>query len=97
LDLLRKNRRAPILAIEEEPIDPRSHAQGASELSLCLEAELAQISAAQEEVFRLHALAGFTHEEIAELRGCRVATSRALLKQARTSLRESKRFREFGL
>jgi RNA polymerase sigma-70 factor (ECF subfamily) len=64
---------------------------GALGLSLDLERAVAALPAGAREVFVLHDVEGYRHDEIAELTGIAVGTSKAQLFRARRLLREALR------
>jgi RNA polymerase sigma-70 factor (ECF subfamily) len=64
---------------------------GALGLSLDLERAIAALPPGAREVFVLHEVEGYRHEEIAELTGIAVGTSKAQLFRARRLLREALR------
>lgn len=83
--------------IEYEDVSRGLPAARDPELPRLLEEALSRLSSGQSEVFRLHEFAGLSHEEVAEIRGTSVGTSRALLRQAREALRQSPRLKDYKL
>lgn len=53
-----------------------------------LERAVAQLPPGYKQVFALHDIQGYEHNEIAELMGCSIGNSKSQLHKARTRLRE---------
>jgi RNA polymerase sigma-70 factor, ECF subfamily len=68
---------------------PRDRSLGGPGLSLDLERAVAALPPRAREVFVLHDVEGYRHDEIAELTGIAVGTSKAQLFRARRLLREA--------
>jgi RNA polymerase sigma-70 factor (ECF subfamily) len=71
---------AHVAAAEPPPRDPR--------LAARLEAAMAALPAGYRAVLVLHDVEGLSHEEIADILGCRVGTSKSQLHKARARMRE---------
>ena len=88
-DMRSRQRRAAKLAEVEAMTGSHHHTQGASpETRLDLEAAIAQLSDGARQVFVLHDVEGYKHDEIASLMGIEPGTSKAHLHRARKILRE---------
>lgn len=79
---------APGEAVEDRPSPRPSHA-GRSEIRIDLERALAALPERAREVFVLHDVEGYKHEEIAGMTGVAVGTVKAQLHRARRLLREA--------
>lgn len=75
-----EERLAHLPAPDEPRRDPK--------LALRLEAALAELPAGYRAVLVLHDVEGLSHEECAEILGCRVGTSKSQLHKARAKMRE---------
>jgi RNA polymerase sigma-70 factor, ECF subfamily len=87
---LRSRQRALVRLVpqdDEAPFDPGTPPPQ-RELRLALEAAIDGLPAGAREVFVLHDVEGYKHEEIAALLGVAVGTSKAQLHRARRLLRE---------
>lgn len=101
LDLRTTRRRVARVFTTDDPATLEGPGQSAGEasgkgpgalgLSLDLERAVAALPAGAREVFVLHDVEGYRHEEIAELTGIAVGTSKAQLFRARRLLREALR------
>lgn len=80
-------RRAPEEALDAVPAPP-TVADGDPRLRARLAAALHDLPAGYRAVLVLHDVEGLQHEEIAEILGCRVGTSKSQLHKARAKMRE---------
>jgi RNA polymerase sigma-70 factor (ECF subfamily) len=71
-----------------DPEEPGAHPQATAGLRLDLERALARLPRGARTVLMLHDIEGYQHEEIAELTGIAVGTSKAQLHRARKLMKE---------
>ena len=71
----------------EEVLDAVPSRRGGPETTLDFEAALERLPAGAREIFVLHDVEGYRHEEIAEMLGVAVGTSKSQLHRARMALR----------
>jgi RNA polymerase sigma-70 factor (ECF subfamily) len=71
----------------DEVLDAVPSRQGGPETTLDFEAALGRLPAGAREIFVLHDVEGYRHEEIAEMLGVAVGTSKSQLHRARMALR----------
>jgi RNA polymerase sigma-70 factor (ECF subfamily) len=83
-------RRPRDLPLEEQTTEPRAvpPPEGDPALRARMERALAALPAGYRAVIVLHDVEGLNHEEIAEVLGCRVGTSKSQLHKARLRMRE---------
>jgi len=74
---------------QDRPFEPGAPAQAKAEQSVDLERAIGRLPDRAREVFVLHDVEGYRHDEIAGLTGMAVGTSRAHLHRARRLLREA--------
>lgn len=99
--LMRLRRKAAVEASLEQMTEPDEETGGppreigAEDLGLAgsvdrvnLERAVAQLPPGYKQVFALHDIQGYEHNEIAELMGCSIGNSKSQLHKARTRLRE---------
>ncbi|HEX5386393.1 MAG TPA: RNA polymerase sigma factor [Gemmatimonadales bacterium] len=72
---------------DDTALETASSRRGAPELALDFEAALAHLPPGARQVFLLHDVEGYRHEEIAEQLGLAVGTSKSQLHRARMALR----------
>jgi RNA polymerase sigma-70 factor (ECF subfamily) len=71
----------------EEPLERTASRAASPELKLDFEAAIGRLPEGAREVFVLHDIEGFKHQEIAEMLGVATGTSKAQLHRARMALR----------
>jgi RNA polymerase sigma-70 factor (ECF subfamily) len=83
-------RRPRDLALEDHPVEPAADERptGDPALRARIERALGDLPAGYRAVLVLHDVEGLNHEEIAEVLGCRVGTSKSQLHKARARMRE---------
>jgi RNA polymerase sigma-70 factor (ECF subfamily) len=83
-------RRPRDLALDDHPMEPVADERptGDPALRARIERALVQMPAGYRAVLVLHDVEGLNHEEIAEVLGCRVGTSKSQLHKARQRMRE---------
>ena len=83
-------RRPRDLALEDHPVEPVADERptGDPALRARIERALVDLPAGYRAVLVLHDVEGLNHEEIAEVLGCRVGTSKSQLHKARARMRE---------
>jgi RNA polymerase sigma-70 factor, ECF subfamily len=83
-------RRPRDLALEDHPMEPVADERptGDPALRARIERALVELPAGYRAVLVLHDVEGMNHEEIAEILGCRVGTSKSQLHKARARMRE---------
>jgi RNA polymerase sigma-70 factor, ECF subfamily len=83
-------RRPRELALEDHPVEPAADERptGDPALRVRIERALVDLPAGYRAVLVLHDVEGLNHEEIAEILGCRVGTSKSQLHKARARMRE---------
>lgn len=84
----RQRRSARVVALEDLASLPQPAAERRSGLRADLEAAIAALPPGAREVFVLHDVEGYKHEEIAKMTGIATGTSKAHLHRARRLLRE---------
>jgi RNA polymerase sigma-70 factor (ECF subfamily) len=83
-------RRPRDLALEDHPVEPAADERptGDPALRARIERALGVLPAGYRAVIVLHDVEGLNHEEIAEILGCRVGTSKSQLHKARARMRQ---------
>jgi RNA polymerase sigma-70 factor, ECF subfamily len=83
-------RRPRDLALEDHPVEPAADERptGDPALRARIERAMRDLPAGYRAVLVLHDVEGLNHEEIAEVLGCRVGTSKSQLHKARARMRE---------
>jgi RNA polymerase sigma-70 factor (ECF subfamily) len=84
----RSRRQARVVEVDDLANVPRASAGRPAGLSVDLEEAIAKLPPGAREIFVLHDVEGYKHEEIAEMTGLATGTSKAHLHRARRLLRE---------
>ena len=81
-------RRRARYAESDAPLETMAARRAAPELSMDMEAAIAQLPDGARQIFVLHDVEGYRHEEIGELLGLATGTSKSQLHRARMALRQ---------
>lgn len=87
----RRRREARIVAVEDPASHEKPRARGMAAAGVDLEKAIVDLPPGARRAFVLHDVDGYTHQEIAEMTGLAVGTSKAHLHRARRLLRKALR------